>query len=125
MAASGGVRADIGEDQHVIIGEDRSIVIDVNQVDGTTAQTMTGWTLAWYLTARAGSAALVTKTPTIGNGDGTDDRATVTLDDASTESAIIAAGPGNYWHELWRIDAGSETRLVYGSFVLQQGVVTT
>ncbi len=85
MAASGGVRADVGSDQHVFIGEDRTIHIDVNQSDGTTAQTMTGWALTWELLDRQGGTVLVQARPrgggtiTIGDGDDTDDRAAVAI----------------------------------------------
>ena len=131
MAASGGIRADIDADQNVVIGEDRTINVDVNQSDGSTAQTMTGWALAWYLSERPGSTILVTKTTggsgiTITNGDGTDDRAAITLTDTDTESGSLAdKATLTYHHELWRTDAGNESRLAYGKFVLHQGAVTT
>lgn len=127
--ASGGVRANITADDHVVIGEDRTINIDVNQSDGTTAQTMTGWALTWELLDRPKGTVLVSKTTgagtiTIGNGDGTDDRAAITLADGDTESGTISTGAGNYWHVLRRTDAGNEAVIAYGRFVLQQGSIT-
>ena len=128
MAASGAVRVDIGDDQHVFIGEDRTINIDVNQADGTTAQNMNGWALTWELTEKQGDTTiLVSKTVgsgiTIGDGDATDDRAAVTFADTDTESGSLPGGAGLYWHVLRRTDAGSEAVIAYGSFLLQKGSV--
>lgn len=93
-------RTDAGSEQQLAYGavvmraapqaEDRPIQIDVNQSDGTTPQTMTGWALTWELLDRENGTVLVTKTTgagdiTIGNGDGTNDRASFTLTDADIE----------------------------------------
>lgn len=107
----------ITDGDNFFIGEDKTIEIDVLQSDNATAQTMTGWTLTWELKARNRStAALISATPTIGNGDGTDDRATITVADTDTE----ALGPGTYYHHLRRTDAGSEQILSHGSVVLKE-----
>jgi len=125
MAASGGVKADIGRDQNLVIGEDRTINIDVNQADGSTAQSMTGWALSWFLMDKPEGTALATLTTaseiTIGNGDGTDDRAAITVADTVTEA--LTDSSALYWHELWRTDAGSESRIAYGTVHILKGVV--
>ena len=115
MAASGGVKAAIGRDQNLYIGEDRTINVDVNQSDGTP-QPMTGWALTWELTDRAGGTVLLTKTVgsgiTIGNGDGTDDRAAITLADGDTEG--LTDGAGIYYYYLRRTDGDSEVNMAFG-----------
>lgn len=99
------------------IGEDKTIVIDVVQSDGTTAQAMTGWGLVWELKASAVSAsALISKTPSIGNGSATDDRATITVADTDSE----AINPGTYYHHLRRNDAGLEAILSHGTVVVKE-----
>jgi hypothetical protein len=95
-------------------GEDQDIRFDVKQSDGTTAQTMTGWTLVWELKDSPEGTVRITKTPSIGNGVGTDDRATVSVVDTDTESL----GAGTYYHHLRRSDAGSEQILSHGDAVL-------
>ena len=92
--------------------EDKTLNISVKQADGTTAQTMTGWTLQWTLwTNRIGGTAILTKSGgdiTIANDAGTDDQAQIAIAD----SDAITAG---YWyHELSRTDAGSSALLAYG-----------
>ena len=123
MPASGGIRVDIGPDQHVFIGTDKTLQFDVNQVDGTTAQVMTGWALTWELRTEEGGKVLVTKAVgtgiTISNGDGTDDRASIVLADTDTEGLQ----PQVYYHALRRTDAGSEDVIVFGDFHLLRGPI--
>ncbi len=111
-----GIEANILESVNWFIGEDKTINIDVNQSDGTTAQAMTGWTLAWELKATANGAVEITKTPSIGDGDGTDDRAAIAILGADTE----ALRPGTYYHQLRRSDTGSEVVLAFGDAVLRE-----
>ncbi len=95
---------------------DQVVQIDVTTTDGgATPQTMTGWTLEFILRRLPGDEVIATVTTTgggisIGNGSGTDDRATVTLADTA-----IAASPGrNYAGALWRTDSGSANPLWEG-----------
>lgn len=124
----GAVEAKIQESEHWFIGEDRSIVIDVTS-DGTTPQTMTGWALTWELLTQRGGTVLITKATggsgiTIGNGSGTNDRATVVVTDVDTEGDGTAndppLDPGTYFHVLRRTDSGSESVLAFGDAVLQE-----
>ena len=122
------IQAPITAADQLWIGEDKTLRIDVKQTDGTTAQTMTGWALTWELLDRSGGEVLLTKTTgageiAIGNGDGTDDRASVTIDDVDTEEASLPDGPGNYYHALRRTDAGSEALLSYGGVLLQRASI--
>lgn len=102
-------------------GEDRTINIDVDQADGTTPQNMTGWALTWELMSANSGPAVLTKTTALGgiaitNGDGTNDRAAVTILDTDTEPTTLPAGV--YYYRLRRTDAGNETVLAYGTAVL-------
>lgn len=106
----------IADGDNWFIGEDKTIRIDVVDADDA-AQAMTGWTLVWELKAASRStSALISKTPSIGNGSGTDDRATITVADTDTE----ALEPGTYYHHLRRSDAGSEQVLSHGSVVIKE-----
>ena len=123
----GAVKSDITIDMAWFKGEDRIINIDVNQSDGSTAQDMTGWNLTWELKLKASdlaAAAKITKTVgsgiTIDDGDGTNDRAAIVLDDDDTETL----DPGIYYHQLRRTDAGNEIVLAYGEAHLRpSGIV--
>lgn len=103
------------------IGEDKNILIDVYDSAGAT-QAMTGWALTWELKAAARStSALISLTTagltiTIGDGDGSDNRATIIIDDTDTE----ALKPGTYYHQLRRTDSLSEQILSHGSAVLKE-----
>ncbi len=97
-------------------GGDRSVRVDVTTEDGgTTPQTMTGWALMFVL-RRSNGALVLSKTTggggiTIGNGSGTDDRATIAIARADT----LNQSPGkDYVWALWRTDDGSDTPLAYG-----------
>ena len=112
-------RFDIDASDGWFIGEDKTIEIDVVQSDGSTAQTMTGWALTWELKrSQFHSTVLISKTTasgiSIGNGDGTDDRASITVADTDTEDLE----PGTYYHQLRRSDAGSEVILSRGDAVI-------
>ena len=100
-----------------VIGDDRPIQIDVVDKDGA-AKNMNGWALTFEIKAtRTSTTALISKTTvsgiTIGDGAGTDDRASITISDADAEAAL---SEGVYWCQLRRTDAGSEELLQYGSF---------
>ena len=101
-------------------GEDKQHVFDITDAGGSP-QTMTGWTLDWVLRRGHGAADVVLSVAdsdvsvAIGNGDGTDDRATVSINDTGTDG--LAAG--EYVYALKRTDAGFEQILVYGPALLQ------
>ena len=116
----GAVVADITVEDAWITGEDRTIIFDVKQSDGVTPQTMTGWALTWELKVSATGATSLSKTTAsgiaIGNGVGTDDRATVTIAKANTS----ALDEGTYFHQLRRTDSGSALVLAYGTAFLKE-----
>ena len=94
---------------------DHTVRVDVTTEDGgTTPQTMTGWALAFVIRDHAGNS-VVSKTTssgiTIGNGDGTDDRATISI--ADTDTTYWEAGQKYRW-ALWRTNDGSDIPLAYG-----------
>lgn len=98
---------------------DASLRIDVKTTDGgSTAQTMTGWALAFHVKRTTDDAVVCSYTTasgiTIGDGVGTNDRATVTVVDTD-----VTAAPGTkYYWSLWRTDAGSDVPLAYGPCVI-------
>lgn len=117
----GGLEAQILESEHLIIGEDRPVVINVKQSDGSTAQTMTGWTLRWVLMDRQAGTALITKTPTVQNGVGTNDQAAFTIL-AADWSGITK--PGALFQTLSRIDTGNVQVLAFGRVVVHAALAT-
>lgn len=97
-------------------GSDHSVRVDVVTEDGgTTPQTMTGWALACVVRRSDGILVCNKATGgsgiTIGNGSGTDDRATITIARADTLNHV--AGKDYSW-ALWRTDDGSDIPLAYG-----------
>lgn len=117
-----GTIAEIVKTDNWVIGEEKQINIDVNQADGTTAQTMTGWALRWRLQARKGGPTLIEKTTsagiTIGNGDGTDDRASIEID--TIDYSKVANEGGTFHHVLDRTDSGSKQVLSFGPVYLHE-----
>jgi hypothetical protein len=103
----------------VFVGEDRILRFQIFDEDGTTpAPAADTWALEWQLLPMAASLAaeaLITAEPTV--SDVEQALADVTLADTDTE----ALSPGTYFHRLRRTDAGSESVLAYGPFVLLAG----
>lgn len=100
------------------VGQDTSLQFDVVNAAGT-AQTMTGWALEFILRDQEDDAEVLKKTVagggiTIGNGSGTNDRATVVILRADT----LALVPGAYDYALWRTDASNSVVLALGTAVL-------
>jgi hypothetical protein len=100
---------------------DHTLRIDVKTEDGgDTPQTMTGWALAFYVRRVPDDALVCSYTTaagiTIGNGDGTDDRATVSI----VDTEITHPAGRNYYGSLWRTDSGSDIPLWEGPVVIRR-----
>lgn len=106
------------------VGAAKTLRINVTDSAGA-AQTMTGWSLQFVLrqgdldAGGQNGAAKVTKATggsgiTIGNGSGTDDRASVALTYADTSNLP----PGIYNGALWRTDSTNDDPLWVGNIVL-------
>jgi hypothetical protein len=92
-----------------------------DSADPPAAQVMTGWALEFKVSVdpETTTAALISKTTgsgiTIGNGTGTNDQASVSLQPADTwSSSTFVVDPGDYWYSLRRTDSGFETPLIWG-----------
>ena len=103
------------------IGENRSLQWDVTQSDDETPQAMTGWALLFQLkVSKNVTATIMSKTTgageiSIGNGVGTNDRATLTINNADYPAGMK---PGHYHYQLKRTGDGLETVLAYGDAVI-------
>lgn len=98
-------------------GTDKDFAIAVKQSDGTTAQTMTGWTLLFeILDAADAPTALISKSPTITSSAGTDDLATASVADTDSEALV---GDATYHWRLRRTDAGFEDIYAFGTAYLR------
>ena len=100
-----------GQEVNFPAGGKRTHRIDV--VDsGGSPQNMTGWSLAYVWREKDGTFPLVLSKTTggfgvsIGNGAGTNDRATVTIDAADTDGL-----PGEFDGALWRTDSTNDDPL--------------
>jgi len=96
-------------------GETKNIQIDVTE-DGSP-KAMTGCTPEWkcFSSHRNGDAdAVITKTPTIEDGAGTDDRLTFTLEPSDTSSLDT----GRYYHEA-RITTGAGAEILVMTGILE------
>lgn len=116
-------------------GEDKNLSFTIYQA-GTpaedaaagigTPQNISGWALGYMVKKHrhdADSAAKIAKTTGAGSitiPTGTDGVCIVALSDDDTS---LLRGGDLYHHELKRTDSGSETTLVFGSFVPQQSVI--
>ena len=116
------VRTNISATDHYIIGEDKQVQFLVVASTGA-AQTMTGWALEFIVRPDPDSTtSTISKTTASGialsNGNGTNDRATVTITDDDT----VNLRPGLYYYALRRTDSGSEQVLAFGTLELIQAV---
>lgn len=114
---------DIATSDGWYLDEDKGLVITVYQSDGTTPQSISGWSLSWMLKRRltdADASAILTKTTASGIALTTPASGICTVTIADTDTTSIASG--DYYHELKRTDAGYESVLVTGKAVLLRGV---
>jgi hypothetical protein len=106
------------------VGEDKTLNVTIYQADGTTPQNITGWTLSWMLKKShklSDASASVTKTTTGGGiviTDAADGVCEVRIVDTDTDALTATT----YYHELKRMDDGSEAVLIYGDFVLRPAI---
>lgn len=102
----------------LIIGADQQLVIDVVDADGLP-QVQTGWAEQFVLRSTDGrlvaNKASGGSGVTIGNGAGTNTRATIEL--ADTDTVGWAAGRAYEWAH-WRTDDGTDVPLAYGQATL-------
>ena len=115
------IHDDIDADDDFFTGEDKTITATIYQADGTTPQNISGWSLS-YLWKRAktdtDAEAVLVKTTSGGIALTTpvSGECTITIADTDTDGLVAR----QYWHELKRTDAGSETVLTTGTVELQQ-----
>ena len=92
------------------LGEDKALIYTVYQNDETTVQDITGFALSWLLKRDPDDAgALITKTTGSGINLTTPASGICTVTVLDTDTDGLDAG--DYWHELKRTDANSETIL--------------
>jgi hypothetical protein len=83
---------------------------------------ITGWALTWILVnpGSIGSTPLISKT--VGSGIAITNGAGGVLQVTISDTDSDALTGRDYWYELRRTDAGSETVLAYGPITFLQGV---
>ena len=114
----------LGGGGSLFVGEDKNIILElVSKTSATTALDMTGWTMVFDVRNSDTSAdpAIVTLTPTLSGTFNTvrsinTQRANVTLLDEV--SSLLKAR--TYRWSWKRLDAGNDTVLAWGDFVLQK-----
>ena len=129
--------AEIGGSGSLMLGEDKTLSIEVIDADLAAfdpddestwvPKNITGFTMTFIVRDQSSYAGtlLVTKSASVtGVYNATrsvnTQRASVTIDDTDfvSESGLIPAGTSYY--SLKRTDAGSETVLVFGEFIVQE-----
>lgn len=106
---------DVTKADNLFKGTDKIIQWDIVDSAGA-AQVMTGWAVSMLVFRPDGvGGAVLTIAAVISNGDGTDDRATVTIADTDTDAMVA----DDYVYSLERTDAGSEDVLAFGTWVLR------
>lgn len=120
----GAATANVPASEQWFKGEDRTLQFDVVNAAGSP-QTMTGWALTYELKAsQTATTALISKTAgsgiAIGDGDGTDDRATVSIASGDYGSVSFAHEKKTFYHRLYRTDSGNKIVLAEGEAVIHQ-----
>ncbi len=119
--ASGGIRYDFPRAENFTIGEVRTPQYRLKNASGADITDFTGYVFEWFLLARADSADGLVALRTVGNFivqvlDAPIDSATPPFIDVPLGVGDWPTTGGDFWHELWRVDAGNEGRLSYGIF---------
>lgn len=96
--------------------EDAAVVFTWLQSDGTTAQNITGWTLAFRAASTQYGAAVITKTPTLTTP--LSGIFTVSLASADTSGLTQDGTSTIYYYDIRRTDSGSRTELFYGTMTV-------
>ena len=110
------------------VGEDKTLKVSAKQADRVTAQAMTGWALTYdFMLSKGSAAAEFSKTVSSGivlsNDKGTNDLATITIEDTDTEALATTgwvSGRKTFYHRLRRTDSGSEITLMDGIVELNE-----
>lgn len=124
--ASGGTRQDFTEDEGITPGEVRTFQFTITDSAGAPVANFTGWQFAWYVIKANYTNGLVALDALFVAAD---ENALCKIPDASITRALPVANVpitatslptrgGEFWHELWRTDAGNQQRLSYGSLVV-------
>lgn len=92
----------------LVIGEDRTLTLDLKESNGTTALAVTGWTLE----LRLGSGGTTRLTKALAIDGGVAGRVSCVF----TPPELVAVGPGPAQsYAVWRTDTGANWLLAYGS----------
>lgn len=120
--ASGGVRHDFTEDDGIVLGEDRPVHFNVTDGEGNAITDFSGWELEWFLIQHlfdADGVEELREKAVLMKPDGAITKSPQGLD--MTIAADEWPSPsGMYYHELWRVNTGSRSRISYGNFPIQQ-----
>lgn len=90
----------------LVIGEDRTLTLDLKESDGTTALVVTGWALEM----RIGTAGTTRLTKSLAVDGAVAGRVSC----AFTPSDLVAVGAGAAQYSVWRTDTNAVWLLVYG-----------
>lgn len=95
----------------LVIGEDRTLTLDLRESNGTTPLVVTGWTLELRL--GSGGTTRLTKPLAI------DGAVTGRVSCIFTPSELAVVGPGAaQQYAVWRTDAGATWLLAYGAVTI-------
>lgn len=97
-------------DTTLVIGEDRTLTLDLKESDGTTALVVAGWTLELRL--GTGGTTRLTKPLAV------DGAVAGRVACVFTPSELVVVGAGTAQYAVWRTDAGAMWLLAYGDVVV-------
>jgi hypothetical protein len=115
-----GKQMTLGGDGRLLMGEDKSIVVEVLDRDGVPVN-VAGWTTSLVITRTLTSAALLTLSGSV-SGTYSATRASntqrITFTMTDDQSDDLTAGA--YFYSVKRTDAGAERVLLYGACKVEQ-----
>lgn len=95
----------------LVIGEDRTLTLDLKESDGTTALVVTGWAIE----LRLGSNGTTRLAKVLAIDGAVAGRVSCVF----TPSELVAVGPGPAQaYAVWRTDAGATWLLAYGGVTI-------
>lgn len=94
----------------LVIGEDRTLTLDLKESDGITALVVTGWTLELRL--GTGGTTRLTKSLAV------DGAVTGRVSCVFAPSELAAVGAGQAQYAVWRAGSGTKWLLAYGSVTI-------
>lgn len=134
MVESGGVRADIGADQHLTPGENRTLQWPTTDTNGAPVTSFAGWEVDFFWVERFRDADAPEALAAVADLVRKEDDAAPKIDLSSPPDIFMpllptdwGAGDGEipgerdrHAYEIWETDVGNVHRLAYGTIEVER-----